>query len=312
MSNKNYAIVKISILGVIAVLLALLLIVLLSKDFKWKFSFVTSEDYKLVYSEEFDASMFEKLAFDLKSADVDIVYSNNDKIKLEIYDNKDDAFNVKHDDGVLSVKLSNINDFCFGFCFIDRHVKMYLPMEFKGDLNIISSSGDIQIDDYENMEAVIKTSSGSVDIKKISSVNVRTTSGDITVLEAKRVDANSTSGEMVLRNIPDLKFESTSGDVSASNLNKVKGRTTSGEFEANDIIGSIEFSSTSGDVDLVHVTLEDNSSISTVSGEVSVGLTKGVFIDATSVSGDKDIYNSDRNSDVTLKISTTSGDIEVG
>ncbi len=312
MNNKSYNIIKISVLVVIAITLTIITVLLLiNKNVRSKFFFDIGGDYELVFSNEYEVSEINKLSFDLISADLDVEYSNNDKIKLEIYDKKEKNVSVNITDGVLDVSFSRFKTFCFGFCSISRRAKLYLPKDYNGSFDIKSASGDIFIDDYENISGYIKTISGEVEIRKVDKVNVKTTSGDVTILSANSVEVISTSGELVLRNIPDLKFETTSGEIEVSNVNNVVGSTISGEFEAININGSVEFNSTSGDVDLERVTLGKNSSISTVSGDVEVKLVNPVNIDVTTISGDKDIYNIDRNSDITLKISTTSGDIEV-
>ena len=143
MNKKNYVVVKISILGVMAFLLLLILIVLLSGDFKRNFFFVRNTDYNLVYSEEFSVDEINKFSFDLISADLDVMYSSDEKIRLEIYDSEENKVNVTNSNEGLEVKFDKFRGLCFGICNTNRKAKLYLPEELVANINAVSTSGDI-------------------------------------------------------------------------------------------------------------------------------------------------------------------------
>lgn len=311
MSNKSYNLIKIVILSVIALALIFILVILLGGKLKNKFFFEMNDNTKLVYSKEYDVNSFNKFNFDLSSADLDVIYSENNNIKLELYEREENNVSVNEDGNTLEVNFSKNRSICFGICYSSKRAKLYLPKDFKGNLDVNSSSGDISMDDYSNISGNIKSTSGNIDIRGIEMATVRSTSGDINVNNANSLDVSSTSGELILGSIPTLKFETTSGDVSVREVNEITGRTTSGEVEINNVNGRIDINTTSGDVEIKYALLNKNSNISTVSGEVDIRLNEAVNVDVNTVSGDKDIYNIDRNSDIKLKINTTSGDIEV-
>lgn len=311
MNKKNYVVAKISILGVMAFLLLLILIVLLSGDFKRNFFFVRNTDYNLVYSEEFSADEINKFSFDLISADLDVMYSSDEKIRLEIYDSEENKVNVTNSNKGLEVKFDKFRGLCFGICNINRKAKLYLPEELVANINAVSASGDIFVDDFLNLSGYIKTTSGDIEIIRMKELDVKSTSGEIVVMNSIDTDASTSSGDMILKNVFNLKFESTSGDIEISNVNNVTGRTISGEIDIKKLNDSVDIKTTSGDIEMEYVLLNKNSFISTVSGEVEVRLVKAINVDVSTISGEKEIYNFDRNSDITLKISTTSGDIEV-
>ncbi len=311
MNKKSYSLIKISIFGVIAIALVLLLIVLLNGNFNNRFFLNFNDDYELVYSNEYDLNKFSKFNFDLNNADLDIIYNDSNNVKLEVYDKDKDNVSVDEVDEVLNVKFLKFKNLCFGFCFSSKKVRLFLPRDFVGFLNVSSVSGDVYVDDYQNFSGKINTTSGEINVRGMNELVAKSTSGDISVNYANNLEVISTSGELDLGDISKIKFETTSGDVDIVKTNFVYGKTTSGEVDVKSLNGSFDLSSTSGDIDLESALLDSNSSIYTVSGEVDVTLLKAVNVDVNTVSGDKDIYNTDRNSDISLKINTTSGDIEV-
>lgn len=311
MNNKSYNLIKIVILGIIALVLIFILVVMLGGKLGNNLFFEMSDNTKLVYSKEYDVNSFDKFNFDLSSADLEVIYSDTNNVKLELYEREEKNVSVNEEGNTLDVKFSKIRNICFGICYSSKRAKLYLPKEFKGTIDANSSSGDISIDDYSDVSGNIKSTSGNIDIRGINMATVRSTSGDINISNAKSLDVSSTSGELILGSIPTLKFETTSGDVNVREVSEITGRTTSGEIEINNVKKRIDVSSTSGDVDIEYASLNENSNITTVSGEVDIRLSEAVNVDVSTVSGDKDIYNIDRKSDITLKITTTSGDIEV-
>lgn len=298
MNKRNSIVIKIIALSILAFVLIAFMFACLHLSFnhrgfdKW-FNF-GSNDYKLVKSETYNLDEIKKINFDLISADIDIRYSDVDTIKLDIYDKDEDSVNVSMSDGVLDVNYDKFSNFCIGFCFDSRRIIMYLPQAFSGELKIDTSSGDVNVLDFRNTDMIITT-----------------ISGDVRVSGAKDIKVKTTSGEIDVTNVSDLIVNTKSGDIEALDVNNIVGKTTSGSLEVYRLKGSIDFSSISGDVDLSDVNLEKDSKISTVSGDVEIERINLVDILTSTVSGDIDIYTSDRNSNIKLNIKTTSGDIEV-
>ena len=138
----------------------------------------------------------------------------------------------------------------------------------------------------------VETTSGNVEIRDFNgSLEVRTVSGDITIIEAES----------------SVKCRTISGDI---HLEKIKGnielKTTSGELAVQDLTGSFEAESVSGDMELRKIT--GNTDVKTTSGEISIQVLEGSF-EAESVSGDIDLESFSRAEEI--EIETVSGDISL-
>lgn len=297
MNSKNSIIIKVVLLSVLAVfLVGVMLFFMLSKwSFKRiKFSFGDVKSSKLVISETYNVNDINKIDFKLVDSDVDIRYSENDEVRLEVYDKNDNNVDVSLTDGILSVDFEKFSNICIGFCFNNRKTILYLPKEFNRDININSASGDVLINSFPN-----------------SSVSVSTASGDIKVEGALKGKINSTSGEVFLRDIPVIDIKTISGDIDIINVTSLEGSSVSGSVEVNGLTSYINFKTTSGDYELSNINLDMNSKLSSISGDVEINGISSVYVNTSTVSGDIEVNSSDRKSDIELSIKTTSGDIEV-
>ena len=234
---------------------------------------------------------FEKIAsinVDVTSYDVELKESNNDTIKVEISGSKknQDKFHVEEENGNLTIN-ENGSSVCIGFC-LDEAITIYLPNQ-----DIIyhhkSSSGNIY-SDIDLRSVVINTTSGDITLKNINDGTVSSTSGNINIRNANKLNASATSGDISLDEVGDIVITSKSGNV-----------------EVKSIILKMDITTTSGDIDILSLSIEEDSKAEARSGNVDIKLNKEVFIDATTRSGDIDIDNT--NASPILTIKTTSGDI---
>lgn len=296
-SSKNSIIVKIVLLSILTVvLLGVMMFFLTSKWFfrKFDFNFGSVDKYKLVLTETYNVSEISKFDFSLRDADLSVKYSDSNEVKLEIYDKDEKRVTTNLSDGVLSVNFDNYSSVCIGFCFDYRRVVLYVPKDYNNIMSFSSASGDITVENFVD-----------------SNVSVSTASGDVKLLGALKGDVNTASGEVTVRDISTLNVKTISGDIYIRNVSDLKGSSTSGDVEVRGIGNSINFKTTSGDIDLERVILKQNSKLSSVSGDIDVSNINQVYVNTSTVSGDVDVLNSDRKSDIELSIKTTSGDIDV-
>lgn len=298
MSKKNSIVLKIVVLSVLAFMLIGFMFLCLYFSFNHRkfniWNFFGSNEYKLVKSETYNINDIKSVNFDLTSADIDIKYSDSGDVKLDLYDKEEDYVSVSVNNGTLDVHYNKVTDFCIGFCFGSRRVVLYLPQSFEGDIKVKTASGDVNVLDFRNSNMIINTVSGDISISGVKDANIE-----------------STSGEIRVNNVNDIKVNTRSGDIEIIDVNNISGDTTSGSLEVYRLKNSIDFSSISGDIDLSDVNLNQKSRLSTVSGDVEIERINLVNIVTSTVSGDTEIYSSDRYSNIELSIKTTSGDIEV-
>jgi len=122
-------------------------------------------------------------------------------------------------------------------------------------------------------------------------VKVHAASGDVDLLDMKcNVGISVASGDISLENITgDIDVSAASGDIEASNLNgDIELSTASGDIELSSSKGVFDVSCASGELEADGINLEDISSFSTASGDVSVSLssTPEHNLTVSSASGD--------------------------
>ena len=96
--------------------------------------------------------------------------------------------------------------------------------------------------------------------------------------------------------------------LSLISIEKGAVSSTSGNIEINQITNRINAKTTSGDITIESLSMNEDSTLEATSENIEANLEKEVFIDATTRSGDIDINNT--NANLVLTITTTSGDIK--
>lgn len=291
---KSSVVVKVILLGTLALGLLLIMLWILFSGSKVFWSFWKYDKVEL-YNETFNAEDVEKLDINLIAFDVIIRNSEDDKIRVIINGKEDrkDKISLNNDSNILKISESKWKSFCFGFCFWDDEVIIYLPEEYNNEIKIKNVSGDITfLDGYS------------------SNMDIQTTSGDIKIIKAFDLNVKSTSGEVSIEKAEDVDVSTISGDISIGEALTTKLKSTSGDLEINST-GSVELKTVSGDVDINNLVVEGTSSIETTSGEVKIDNINDSYVETKTTSGDVSISNNNRKSENVLKIKTTSGDIVV-
>tara|TARA_B110001454_G_C12723280_1_gene436256 strand:+ start:7949 stop:8818 length:870 start_codon:yes stop_codon:yes gene_type:complete len=148
-------------------------------------------------------------------------------------------------------------------------IRMEIPASFAKDLEIMSVSGDVSLENLKLNLAELKTVSGEITVNKIDLPNLKieTVSGDTKVHDSKikSVKGKSVSGEIEIENkdSADTSVNSISGDV------KLKiPTTTQYEFKLNSISGDIKnHHKSSGDR---KNTAKLNVEVNTTSGNIEI------------------------------------------
>ncbi|NMA50525.1 MAG: DUF4097 domain-containing protein [Mollicutes bacterium] len=276
MKNKKQIIILIVILSILIVFLTATMFLLINKDFNFRFMFNNSQ-MKLIESYETLALDIENINLDMIDGDIDVRESKNENIKIEYYNNKDKnnkiiSFNAG------TIYVAEEQNHCFGFCFNNSKLIIYIPSTYLGLYDVKTISGDINL---------------KVDIT--NKINIKTTSGDVNIEKADNID-----------------IETTSGDIKVNKSDKAIIKSVSGDVIFNNILGSFNIKTTSGDITLGEIEINEDSFIDTVSGDVFIeSNNNNNYIDYETVSGEKEINNSNRTSQFTIKIKTISGDISV-
>jgi DUF4097 and DUF4098 domain-containing protein YvlB len=159
----------------------------------------------------------------------------------------------------------------------------------KTEIDFKSASGDFSIKGL-TCELSARTASGDFKIEKIKgNSKITTSSGDLRLKRVLgRIHFKSASGDTEIKEVTgDIEIRSASGDIDAKRIDgEFIIKTSSGDIKIGDSKGSYNIESVSGEIDVEDITLENKSSFETVSGEISVKLSKGsdydLFLESTS------------------------------
>ncbi|MEK5084505.1 LiaG family protein [Bacillus sp. FSL H8-0515] len=198
-----------------------------------------------------------------------VIESDHKNVRIIAEERNDISAGISGDSGKLFVtenrrKLeltAKEKEFQFLNGFNDSSLVVRVPYDYKGDLTVRTSSGDVSVDGNDHLA--------------ISGLHAISASGNISVTDVR---------------LQGLNVKGSSGDVTISNtVSKTAGLDiASGDADLADVSGSLEIKMTSGDLE---------ASLKKVTGHVSVMLTSGdadltlpqngsFTVDAKSASGD--------------------------
>jgi Toastrack DUF4097 len=215
-------------------------------------------------------------------------------------------------------------------------LKLSIPADKLKELKLRASSGDITVFGDAAEKLIIDTSSGEIAVNGLSgeSLTADSSSGDQNFinLELKSLDVSSSSGDISLNNSTAAKayYSTSSGEIIADEFNSEACRveTTSGNVQMDNYSGNLNFSSSSGLLDVIFGEEGDEIIADTSSGDVMMTFAEnaGFNIRMETSSGDFNIdfpltlegdYNDDSingrigDGEGLVRISTSSGDITI-
>lgn len=293
------------ILGFVIALLAFAL-----AGFNWN-SFNTSlPDEETSYS--YDLASVSSLTVSELDADVLIVGTDEDKIKITCYENKKDAYAIQlQANGNLNIKRSLYKHWYeyigFNISNQKRTLTVSVPKKFAGEMEAATMSGNLDLTNFDGLNAVnASTASGQITLKNVTANN--------------HLNASTLSGNFDLDNLrtgKDMEIGTSSGEIQFIN-GKIAGNLSISSLSSNidlvdtSINGDVSIGNSSGNVN-INKLAANNLSVTTLSGNVRgsvLGDPGNYTITADSLSGTIDIPPSG-NGASTFDISTGSGNIDI-
>lgn len=314
--SKKLSIVLITLLSILLALVVGVMIFLFRSDVdKLNFNFVSfsigigGPSKKLVDSKEVSNNKKLDVLFD--TADVDIVASETDLVKVELYSDDPGEYEITELDDSIKVVLKEKENPKFRFNKKTNRVKLYVPMNYASSFNITGTTGDVKIDDYSSATADITIKTGDIEIKNINMANIQGTTGDIEVDSASLLNIKVTTGDIEVGTVRFLDITGTTGDVDVTEADKIKVKLTTGDIDVYKVNEYLSLEVTTGDIEIDTVNIKENSKIKTTTGDTKIKHAKGFYVGGTSKIGDAHINGVDRKSDLELNIETKVGDIKV-
>jgi len=205
------------------------------------------------------------------------------------------------------IKMQFSNGMSIGFGSTWGSVTIQVPENAIPHVKLLTTSGDIDVQDVTLADLNITSTSGDINIaldedQRLEFIEMRTTSGDMEVnAYADRASVSSTSGDMELN----------------GQYTKLSVGTISGDIDVRADVSDMNFSAVSGDVELEFESNEIRKVCgSTISGDIEIELPEGLGVMGISTqtrSGDATIRYQANGVGPTVSggVSSMSGDITI-
>ena len=333
MKNKGIKIVLIIILAILVIALVNFMIYAIinrNNDYSVKFSLIAfGDNTEKIFEKEYEQGELDRINVDVSSSNVLIEKADVDKIKVTAYGEKDEKINETINNNELSITKSKTKVFIFAmFYWCDEKIIIQVPNDCEQEFNIHTSSGDIAAPNLENNVINLESSSGKIECGNINNGNFKSSSGDITVGNGNEITIQTSSGSIKAGDFNKLSAEASSGDVEVGKVGestiktssgkmlvesakRLQAEASSGEMDINTIEEYCNLITSSGSIEIDSLNITENSNINAKSGDVDIMSKNDIYIETETDSGDADVTNNNRMSEIVLKITTTSGSIKV-
>lgn len=287
-----------------------------------KFSNIFAHGIEIDESEQLDLEDIASLSVDCFSGMIDIVEADTASIELkgQVWTNKkqETYLDVYKKEGTLYIEYNVDNRQLLSFLNIDMRMTVYLPKENMLDLDIKSTSGDINIKDMQFGVVKILSTSGDTSIHDCAgmSLDIDKTSGDTDISNAdfESINIACLSGDNTIKQTSaSIAIRSTSGDIEIQEatgallINSTSGKINA-KFAGNDI-KPIDIGLTSGDVKLY---FDENAAFDLEAKGTSSNIKTDFEITVSGSPNEKNALSGKCNGGGALvKIQTTSGNINV-
>jgi len=293
MKNKPLIITLIVILSLAVIsLITFLIIALSSKKFNL-FHLRYRTNTKLVVNEEYD-TIFDGINIDTMASEIEIKSHDDEKIVLKIYGEKD-KIEYSTDNDELKIKIDE--EECKFICFNRKisKIELYLPSTYENDIKIDNNYGDVILESFKNANVQIKMAAGEIKADNLKKANIDNDLGDIELYG----------------NYDDLKITASAGDIEINEVKQVDIDNHYGSTKIKKVTEYLKISGDCGDVKLDEINLTEDSDINLDMGDIKIGKTNEIYIDAKTSLGSVKINNNYRKSEIQLTIENDCGDIKV-
>lgn len=291
MKNKGIIIVSIIALTIIVLLLCYLMVALITGKANFiRFNYKVSNE---LIKDEYFSSDFKNIKIDSDMSDIYVYTSDENRTRVVIHGDEDKTILQEQSD---TLEIKSTTKKCIGICFNQKAAKIevYLPKNYSNKLSIENRYGDIEIEDFSN-----------------ATMDIKDNCGDISVGEGRIIKIDNDLGDVKLKNAAEADIKASAGDIKIEKIDKAFIKNSYGDIEIEYIKGSFEIEDNCGDVKLRKIDIDKNSYIRNDLGDIKIGETNEIYIDAKTSLGDVKIEKNYNKSDVTLKLENNCGDITV-
>ncbi len=293
MKNKGLIITLISILSLLAIALIVLMIFLMNGKMRFPmFNFSNKISTELIMDKTYE-NKFTKININASTSDINILTSNDENIRVVIY-GEEKRLDITDETQELYILFEEQK--CFGFCFnvTKNKIDVYLPTNYDKDILVNNDFGNIDIAKFKDANIEVNEDCGDVHIASGNKVTVNNSYGDIKIDEANWIDVKESAGDVKIGTVKNAKIENNFGDITLES-----------------VTSSLDISDDCGDIKIDSLNLEKDSNIVNNLGDIKIGSTNDIYIDAKTDLGSVKINNNNHKADITLKLENDCGDIKV-
>ncbi|NMA85962.1 MAG: DUF4097 domain-containing protein [Tissierellia bacterium] len=285
------------------------------------------------------ANGIENINIETPFVDVNIISENRDDVRIHYNGSIQSNYipelktNIKGKNLYISATKGGINS--YNVYKTDLKLDIYIPTDFEDNIEISTSSGDINLSNLNLYKLNVVASSGDVKLSNLyaNSLSIKTTSGEQwgENLEIEQSKFLASSGDIQVYDLitQSLFVETSSGEQEFKKLESEKSTflASSGDIEIYGNTGDVDITTSSGNIELNYDVFYNNITITASSGDVDIILPKDAEfnIKASTTSGDigssfpvtvtgklkNNLNGKVGNSNNTININTTSGDISI-
>ncbi|MPM43960.1 hypothetical protein SDC9_90638 [bioreactor metagenome] len=308
--NRNLKIIRIAMWSLVALGLTAILILGItnSNGINGVFNLTNIIDSNIAVQkdEKLEIKSVNKIIVDFSSSNIIVKVTDEDNMRIVQKSSKtlkdDEKFQVIQGNNQITIEKRNFGNLSNTLSFgnFKEVIEIYLPKKYNSDLDIETSSGDINFDsDIILSNANFSASSGDI----VSKYNLQ---------------------------VKDFNIETSSGDISIETLTAptYKIKATSGDIKINSLTGSGKVDTSSGDIKIEYKDIEEYLEVTATSGDVKLTIQKGISFEFKGKCSSGDInsnldlnYKDENHHEATAKIgngpykkitaNTSSGDISI-
>ncbi|GEM_PF-1098254 len=275
MMNRNLKIIRIAIWSIVAIGLTAILVLGISSPngISGIFHFtknIIDSDVIVQKDENVEINGVDKIIVDFSSNNIIVKMTDEDNMRIIQKSNKtlkdDEKFQVIQGNNQVTIKEGNFENLSnlWSFGNIEDLIEIYVPKNYNSDLDIETSSGDIELESDMILSNVnFSASSGSI----VSKCNI---------------------------DVKDINIVTSSGDISIETLTTptYKIKASSGEIKINSLTGSGKLDTSSGDIKVQYKDIEEYSEVTASSGEIDLKMPEGINFEFKGKCGSGEINSS--------------------
>lgn len=245
---------------------------------------------------EVEAGNLNNIVIKSINADVKVVPTNEDKIKITYYETKYLKYEQNNDGNTFSLEGEQKGIFPFSWFFFwkSKTMKIEVPLSLVLDFNIKTSNGKMEVNnlDFSNLE--FRTSNGSIELTDVDSSN------DITL--------NTSNGSVIFKQVTAkdlIDMRTSNGSINLDNVNSsiINGHSSNGRIVFDSLKATdITFRTSNGRIEgnVVGENKDYAKYMRTSNGHVTID---GNRVDKT--------YQADRDKNQKVDLSTSNGSIDL-